>query len=94
MQPAMQPAVQPLVLPAFQPAASVAVPTGLFHGDGVLSLPQKLMKRIRALKFVEMRELLSGWDRWRRVKVPNSRVVATPTREEVPTPTGKGSPRS
>ena len=47
------------VLPApAQPAATVAVPTGLFLGDGVLPLPQKLMKKIRALEFIEMRELL------------------------------------
>ena len=58
IQPAMQPTAQPLVLPAPQPAASIAVPTGLFLGDGVLPLPQKLMKRILALEFVEMRELL------------------------------------
>lgn len=52
------PVVQPAMLPAPQPAASVAVPTGLFLGDGVLPLPQKLMKKIRALEFIEMRELL------------------------------------
>ena len=58
VQQAIQPVAQPLVLPAPQPAASVAVPTGLFLGDGVLPLPHKLMKRIRALEYVEMRELL------------------------------------
>ena len=58
MQQAIQSTAQPLVLPGPQPAASIAVPTGLFLGDGVLPLPQKLMKRIRALKFIEMRELL------------------------------------
>ena len=55
MQQAIQPTVQPLVLPAPQPAASIAVPTGLFLGDVVVPLPQKLIKR---LEFVEMRELL------------------------------------
>ena len=48
-------------LPVVQPSASVAsvaVPTGLFLGDGVLPLPQKLMRKILALEFIEMRELL------------------------------------
>ena len=37
---------------------SVAVAMGLFLGDGVLPLPQRLMRKILALEFVEMRELL------------------------------------
>ena len=41
-----------------QPSASVAVPTSLFFGNRVLPLPQRIMKKILALEFVEMRELL------------------------------------
>ena len=44
--------------PRPQLSASVVVPTGLFLGDGVLPLPQRIMKKILALEFVEMRELL------------------------------------
>ena len=47
-----------MVLTAAKPTPSVAVPTGLFLGDGLLPLPQKLMKRIVAFDFIEMRELL------------------------------------
>ena len=40
------------------PTPSMAVPTRVFLGDGVLPLPQRLMKKILALEFIEMRELL------------------------------------
>ena len=57
-RPAVPAATQPLPSVATQPPLSVAVLTGLFLGDGVLPLPQRLMKKIIALEFVEMRELL------------------------------------
>ena len=57
-QPITAAAVQPTLLGAAQTTPSVVVPTGLFLGDGLLPLPQKLMRRIIALEFVEMRELL------------------------------------
>lgn len=37
---------------------ALSVPAGLFLGDGVLPLPQRLMRKILALDFIEMRELL------------------------------------
>ena len=59
----MQSIEQPVIkftisLPAPQPAATVAVLTGLFLGDGVLPLSQELMKKIHAIEFIKMRELV------------------------------------
>ena len=91
LQQVMLPApMQQAVLAVPQQAASVAVPTGLFLGDGVLPLPQKLMRKIRALEFIcESCSRRSDWDRWRTGRVRNSTaaVTAPAEKESPPSPT-------
>jgi len=48
----------------------------MFKGDGLIPLPPCLLKKIQAMEFVDMAELMpETWLTWRQQKRPTTAVV-------------------